>query len=173
MTPTRLFASLALAASLLAPAFAAPGPQIVYVTRHAEKAPEGKDPELSAPGQARAKTLAQLLRKTGIKQIFSTATRRTQQTAQPLAQQLAVGVQPYDAAKPAVVIERIRALNEATLLVGHSNTVPELVKLLGGGVVQAIADDEYDRLYQVIIAPDGSVTTVLLSSVAAQSLPDR
>lgn len=168
MTPFRLFASLALAASLLAPAFAAPGPQIVYVTRHGEKAPEAKDPDLSAQGQARAKTLAQLLRKAGIRHIFSTATKRTQQTAQPLAQQLALAVQPYDPARPAVVVERIRALNEPTLLVGHSNTVPDLVKLLGGGTVPAVADEEYDRLYQLIIAPDGSVTTVLLSSVAAQ-----
>lgn len=168
MKPYRLFASIALAASLIAPALAVAGPQIVYVTRHGEKAPEGKDPDLSTQGQARAKTLAQMLGKAGIRHIFSSATRRTQQTAQPLAQQLALAVQTYDPGKPAAVILRIRSLNEPTLLVGHSNTVPELVKLLGGGTVPAVADDEFDRLYQLIIEPDGSVTTVLLTSVAAQ-----
>ncbi len=167
MKTTRLFAGLALAASLLAPAFALAVPQIVYVTRHGEKA-EGKDPDLTAQGQARARGVAHLLRKAGIKQIFSTATKRTQQTAQPLSAQLNLPVQAYDPAKPTVLVERIRALKEPTLLVGHSNTVPELVKLLGGGVVAPIGDDEFDRLYQLVIEPDGSVTTVLLTSGAAQ-----
>ena len=168
MKPDRLFARIALAACLIAPALAVAGPQIVYVTRHGEKAPEGKDPDLSTQGQARAKRLAQMLGKAGIRQIFSTATKRTQQTAQPLAQQLALTVQTYDPGKPAAIVRRIRSLNEPTLLVGHSNTVPDLIKLLGGGTVPAVADDEYDRLYQLIIEPDGSVTTVLLTSVTAQ-----
>jgi phosphohistidine phosphatase SixA len=164
MKKLHLMAGFALAAALLAPAFAAP--QIVYVTRHGEKAPDAKDPDLSTPGQARARAIAQLLSKAGIKQVFSSTTKRTQQTALPLAQKMALAVQSYDPAKPAAVVERIRASKETTLLVGHSNTVPELVKLLGGGVVPDIADDEFDRLYQLVIEPDGSVTTVLLTSTA-------
>jgi hypothetical protein len=34
--------------------------------------------------------------------------------------------------------------------VGHSNTVPELVRLFGGEPMGEIADDEYDRLYVVV-----------------------
>lgn len=162
-----LLAGLTLAAALLAPAFALAAPQIVYVTRHGEKA-EGKDPDLTAPGQARARSVAHLLRKAGITQVFSSTTKRTQQTAQPLAAQLNVPVQSYDPSKPALVVEKIKTLKEATLLVGHSNTVPELVKLLGGGTVAPIGDDEFDRLYQLVIEPDGSVTTILLTSGAAQ-----
>ena len=167
MMRSRLFATLALAA-LLSPMFAfacaATDPLIIYVTRHAEKAAEGKDPSLTAQGQARARALAALLKKVGIKYVYSTATVRTQLTAQPLAQQSGVAMQLYDAAKPAIVVEKIKALAGPTLLVGHSNTVPELVKLLGGAPGAPIADDEYDRLYQLIVAADGSVTTVLLTT---------
>ncbi|MES2319127.1 MAG: histidine phosphatase family protein [Pseudomonadota bacterium] len=164
-----LIASIALAGALLAPTFAMAfaEPTIIYVSRHGEKSLEGKDPDLSAQGQARARTLAVILRKVGIKNIFSSNTKRTQQTAQPLAAQAGVEVQLYDPSKPALVIDKIKALTGPTLLVGHSNTVPDLVKMLGGAAGTPIADDEFDRLYQVIIAPDGSVTTVLLTTVAA------
>jgi phosphohistidine phosphatase SixA len=165
MMPSRLFAVLALAGALLAPAFAAADPLIVYVTRHAEKGTESKDPNLTPQGQARARAIALLLRKAGIKQVYSTATQRTQQTAQPLAAQEAIAVQTYDPRTPAQVIDKIKAGKGPALLVGHSNTVPELVKLLGGASTP-MTEEEFERLYQVIIAADGSVTTVLLTTSA-------
>lgn len=167
MMRSTLFATLALAGALLSPAFALADPAMIYVTRHAEKATEGRDPNLTAQGQARARALAVILKKVGIKHVFSTATVRTQQTAQPLAQQAGVVVQTYDPAKPNMVIDKILALAGPTLLVGHSNTVPNLVELLGGAPGGPIADDEYDRLYQLIVAADGSVTTVLLTTLPA------
>lgn len=163
----QLIAALALAGALLAPLCAWAEPNIIYVTRHAEKSSAIKDPELTVQGAARARTLAAMLRRTGIRAIFSTPTTRTQQTAAPLARQAGVEVQLYDAAQPALVVARIKALPGPTLLVGHSNTITELVKLLGGVAGDPIGDDEYDRLYQVAIAADGKVTTVMLSSVVA------
>ena len=164
---SRIFISLILAGAMLAPAFAASAPAIVYLTRHAEKAAEGKDPDLTVQGQARAHTLARLLSKTGITAIFSTPTSRTRQTAQPLAAHSGVEVQLYDPAKPGVLVNKAKAAKGPTLVVGHSNTVPELVKLFGGAPVAPIGDEEYDRLYQLVIHADGSVTTVLLTSVVA------
>jgi broad specificity phosphatase PhoE len=161
---TKLIASLALAGALLAP-LALAAPNIVYVTRHAEKVSPDGDADLSAQGAARARTLAAMLRKAGIRAIFSTPTRRTQQTAAPLAAMSALDVQPYNPAKPALVVAKIKALPGPTLLVGHSNTIGELVTLLGGAPGAPVGDDEYDRLYQLVIADDGSVTTVMLSSV--------
>ena len=161
------FATLLLAVALFAPAFAIAAPAIVYLTRHAEKATEGKDPDLTEQGRARARTLARILAKTGIAAIYSTPTNRTRQTAQPLAAHNGVEVQLYDPAKPGAMVGKARAANGPTLVVGHSNTVPDLVRLFGGAPVAPIGDEEYDRLYQLIINPDGSVTTVLLTSVAA------
>ncbi|HEY0063044.1 MAG TPA: phosphoglycerate mutase family protein [Telluria sp.] len=164
---SRLIASLLLAAALLAPAFASAAPTTVYVTRHGEKG-DGKDPALTAQGQARARMIATLLGKVGIRQIYSSATLRTQQTAKPLADKAGVDIQTYDPAKPEGAIEKIKASGGPTLLVGHSNTVPDLVKLLGGTPGSPIGDDEFDRLYQVTIGADGAVTTVLLTTVAPQ-----
>ena len=166
MIRSRFIATLALASALLAPVFAMAAPNVIYVTRHAEKSTEGKDPNLTPQGQARARTLAVILGKAGIKHVYSSATQRTQQTAQPLAAQAGVMVETYDAGKPAIVIDKIKALAGPTLLVGHSNTVPDLVKMLGGAATP-IADEEFDRLYQVSINADGSVTTVLLTTPGA------
>lgn len=162
---SRLIASLLLAASLLVPAFAVADPTTVYVTRHGEKG-GGKDPELTAQGQARAKMIATLLAKVGIRQVYSTATIRTQQTARPTATQAGLEVQTYDPAKPQAVVDKIKTSPGPVLLVGHSNTVPDLVRLLGGASTP-MSDDEFDRLYQLTIGADGSVTTVLLTSLAA------
>jgi phosphohistidine phosphatase SixA len=166
MIRSRFIATLALAGALLLPAFAMADAKVIYVTRHAEKGTESKDPNLTPQGQARARTLALMLSKVGIKHAFSSATQRTRQTAQPLAALAGVEVETYDAGKPAIVIEKIKALAGPTLLVGHSNTVPDLVKMLGG-VAAPMTDDEFDRLYQVSINADGSVTTVLLTTPAA------
>ena len=159
-----MLAKLMLAAACFAPAFSFAEPTIVFVTRHAEKSTEGKDPDLSPQGQARARMLASLLHKAGIRHIFSTKTARTQQTAQPLATQTGLEVQLYEPAKHAGLVDKVKTLAGPTLLVGHSNTVPELVRLLTGKEVPAMPETEYDRLYQVIIEKDGSVTTVLLNS---------
>ena len=167
MRPLPLIASLFVACALLAPTFATAAPVIVYLTRHGEKAAEGKDPDLTAQGQARARHLARVLARTGIHAVFSTPTNRTRQTAQPLAAQAGLQVQLYDPSKPGLMVDKVKAAASPTLVVGHSNTVPELVKLFGGAPVAPIGDDEYDRLYQLIINDDGSVTTVLLTSLAA------
>lgn len=160
------FVSLILAVAMLAPAFALAAPAIVFLTRHAEKATEGNDPNLTAQGQARARNLARLLAKAGITAVFSTPTSRTRQTAQPLAVQSGVEAQLYDPAKPGTLVDKAKAAIGAAMIVGHSNTVPGLVSLFGGAPGAPIGDNEYDRLYQLILHADGSVTTVLLTSAA-------
>lgn len=69
-------------------------------------------------------------------------------------------------------MEKVHALNGAVLIVGHSDTVPELVRLFGGAPGSDIASNEYDRLYQLIRGADGAITTVLLTSPPA-SAPAR
>ncbi len=163
MRPTNL-ARLVLAAACFVPALSFAEPTIMFVTRHAEKGTEGKDPDLTAQGQARARMLAGLLKKAGIKTIFSTKTARTQQTGQPLAAQSGITIELYEPAKHAALVEKVRVLPGPSMIVGHSNTVPELVRLISGKEVPAMPETEYDRLYQLIIEKDGTVTTVLLNS---------
>jgi broad specificity phosphatase PhoE len=164
LLPARLFRQLSLAFAMLAPCAAMAEPSTIYLVRHGEKAAMGKDPELTAQGQARAQAIAAILHRAGIAHIFSTPTQRTRQTAQPLAQRIGVEVQLYDPAAPKALVEKAKALSGPVLVVGHSNTLPELVKLFGGAPGTDIADDEYDRLYQLTPGAGGAVRTVLLAS---------
>jgi phosphohistidine phosphatase SixA len=135
---------------------------VVYLVRHAEKVPDGTDPALSAAGQVRAQGLASLLAETAIDVIHSTDFRRTRDTAMPLARRLGLSVVLYDPSRPEALVDAILGAGGRHLVVGHSNTVPELVVLLGGDGGPPIDEAaEYDRLYVVTRTGDGPVRTEL------------
>lgn len=161
---TRLAAGLALTLAMLAPIAQAAEPAVIYVVRHGEKTGNDGDPDLTAQGRLRASNIATILKKTGIRQVFTSKTARTRQTAAPTAALLGLPVKEYDARQPEKMVEELKAAGGNALVVGHSNTVGKLVTLLGGEPGSAVGDDEYDRLYQLLVGRDGSVTTILLSS---------
>lgn len=129
------------------------------VVRHAEKsADDPRDPSLSQVGRARAQRLATLLNDTTVNAAYATAYRRTFQTAQPVAENDFLRITTYDAQMPAPQFaERLRTLHKigTVLVVGHSNTVPDIVGALSGRQVAAMGDDEFDRLYRIRIDADG------------------
>lgn len=153
----------AMAAMTLLSGLASAEPSAIYLVRHGEKM-AGQDPELTPQGQARAYNIASILHRAGITAIFSTPTNRTRQTAAPLARRTGLTVQLYDPAAPKALVEKVRALSGAVVVVGHSNTLPELVRLFGGAPGTDIADDEFDRLYQLLPGADGQVRTILLGT---------
>lgn len=161
---TRFAAGLALTLAMLAPIAQAAEPAVIYVVRHGEKTGNDGDPDLTAQGRLRASNIAAILKKTGIRQVFTSKTARTRQTAAPTAALLGLPVKEYDARQPEKMVEELKTAGGNALVVGHSNTVGKLVTLLGGEAGTAVGDDEYDRLYQLIVGADGSVTTILLSS---------
>lgn len=161
---TRFAAGLALALAMLAPLAQAVEPAVIYVVRHGEKTGNDGDPDLTAYGRLRATNIATILKKTGIRQVFTSKTARTRQTAAPTAALLGLPVNEYDARQPEKMVEELKAVGGIALVVGHSNTIGKLVTLLGGDPGTAVGDDEYDRLYQLVVSRDGSVTTILLSS---------
>lgn len=163
----RLLGGLSLAFALLAPAAHAAAPTIIYVVRHGEKAGSDGDPGLSPQGLARAGNIATILKRAAIGQVYTTRTARTRQTAAPTGALLGLQVKEYDASQPEKMVQEVKAAGGNALVVGHSNTVPKLVSLFGGAPGADIGDDEYDRLYQLIIGSDGAVSTVLLSSPPA------
>lgn len=160
----RLFRCLSFSLAILAPGAALAEPSAIYLVRHGEKASMGQDPELTPQGQARAQAIATILSRTGITAVFSTPTQRTRQTAQPLAQRIGLEVQLYDPRAPKALVEKVKTLSGPVLVVGHSNTLPELVRLFGGAPGADIGDDEYDRLYQLTPTAGGAVRTILLTS---------
>lgn len=124
----------------------------VLLVRHAQKQDASSDPPLSEAGAARAKDLASLLQGAGVTAIYTTQYRRTIDTAAPLAK--ATGVEPVvvPGKETASLVERLRAStpDDLILVVGHSNTIPEILSALGCKEVVAIADDQYDDLFVVI-----------------------
>jgi broad specificity phosphatase PhoE len=120
----------------------------VYVIRHLQKE-SGADPALTAEGRAGASALAELLADKGVTAIFATETRRAMETAAPLAARLGIAITPYDPGDPAALAKVAAGVKGAILVVGHSNTVPQLVASFGGAEPAAIADDEFGTLYIV------------------------
>ena len=137
--------------------------QLYFLVRHAEKVLQGDDPVLSPEGKLRAEALSSLLADSGIERVHSTDFNRTRHTAAPLAQRLAMPVELYDPAHPGDLLEDLQKTGGRQLIVGHSNTVPDLVQRLGGNGGPEIDEaGEYDRLYLVTVDGNGVVTTVLL-----------
>jgi broad specificity phosphatase PhoE len=139
--------------------------KLVFIVRHAERADGGAprmqaqaDPLLSPMGEARAAKLAVMLRDAGIQAIYVTEYRRTQDTAKPLATQLGLEPRQYSSRDTDALVRRLHDENirDIVLVVGHSNTVPAVIKALGGREV-ALADDEYDNLF--ILEPGTGVLT--------------
>jgi phosphohistidine phosphatase SixA len=125
----------------------------VYVMRHLQKA-EGNDPPLSVEGGANARKLVAVLGKRKINAIFATPTRRAVETAEPVAKKLKLTITSYDPRDPAALKKAVDAIKGAALIVGHSNTVPEIVAQFGGGQVGPLADTDYGTIF--VVTPDPS-----------------
>jgi broad specificity phosphatase PhoE len=143
-------AALALAACASA-AREAPRPDY-YVMRHLQKE-AGQDPGLSAEGRHAAERLAELLRGDPPSAIYVSNTRRAHETAAPLAARLHVAVKEYPATDLDGLVARVRAEPGTVLIVGHSNTVPEIVARLGGISPGPIADDRFGDVWHIWGSP--------------------
>ena len=160
--PRLLFLALALLPGVAA---AQEAPAVVVLVRHAEKADApADDPPLTAAGTDRARLLAGLVADLRLDRVISTDYERTRATAAPAAARAGLDVELYDPRRLDLLAQDLRgAAGRRVLVVGHSNTTPELVRLLGGEPGPAIDESaEYDRLYVLTLPPAGPVTTLLL-----------
>ncbi len=138
----------------------------VIVLRHAEKLDASDDTPLSTEGRARAQRLADMFGRatdTGaVRAIYASDTRRTRDTAAPLAARLALSVVTLPGEDVDGLLGRLRrdGRGQTSLVVGHSNTVPQIVAELTGG------------RFEVTVAPDdhGSVFVVTISSFGPPSV---
>jgi phosphohistidine phosphatase SixA len=138
-------------------------PLVVFLVRHGEKADLSRDAELSAAGLERAATLATTLRSAEIEYVHSSDFIRTRNTAAPTATEHGLEVGLYDPRDLPTLVEKLRRTGGRHLVVGHSNTTPQVVELLGGEPSLAIDEPgEYDRLYIVTIGSDGAASSVMM-----------
>jgi len=128
--------------------------EAVYVVRHAERLDQSADSVLSPEGVGRSHKLRDLLREAGITHIFTSELRRTIDTAKPLAEALKVTPQALPAADVAALASRLASLgaHDRALVVGHSNTVPQILRALKVDTAVVINDSDYDNLFIVVPA---------------------
>jgi phosphohistidine phosphatase SixA len=120
----------------------------IILIRHAERDDLGEDPNpsLNEAGKKRAQKLLHVLGSAGIKAIYTSHYIRTKETAEPLATRLNLVATVID--EPSKIKNDIMAKHkgETVLVVGHTDTVPELINLLGG-IITHIKDNEFDNLF--------------------------
>ena len=142
----------------------------LIVVRHAEKALQpADDPPLSKDGQLRAYLLAEMLADVdvvgGVDAIYVTHTRRSEETARPLANRLKLSLnyyEPTDYIGLQKVIEK-KHKGKIVLVVAHSNTVPAIVaEFSGSKKIKPIADDQYQDIFILSRPWFGKVKTLAL-----------
>ncbi len=151
-------------------------PTTVYLVRHAEKEDEPRqDPPLRKEGVARSQELARLLSAAGIKAIYTSQFARTKNTAEPLATKLGLTVTAIslksNPTNPRLIAEESTAevvnkilerAGESVLIIGHSNSVPDVIKMLGGDAVPTIDEKKFDDLFIVTVYAKGKAKVVHL-----------
>ena len=144
---------------------------MIIVVRHAEKAlGQGDDPPLAPAGEARAQLLARMFGDAHapghIDAMYVAPTLRDRMTAAPLAARL--GLTPISAPTGDARALARRILRQQSggrvLVVGHSDSVPELVaSLVGAKHLPSIDTDEYGTLYIVTVPRIGRADFIRLT----------
>lgn len=138
---------LALAALIAFPAFAQDAP--IYVTRHYDTPAGERDPDLLPQGKARADKLASWFYGRTLKAIYVSDFKRARQTAAPLAATLGVTPETYDPRDTPAIVARAKAAGGPVLIVGHSNTVPDIVEQLGGKRPGELKHEDFGDLWTI------------------------
>jgi 2,3-bisphosphoglycerate-dependent phosphoglycerate mutase len=143
----------------------------IVVIRHAEKQVGAiSDAPLAPAGEIRAALLSQMFGDADgfgrVQKIYVTDTRRTQQTAAGIAQRLGITPEIVAGKTDSKAFAR-RLLREnrggRALVVGHSNTVPEIVAALSRqDDVPPMRDEEFDTLYVVTVPSIGRASILRL-----------
>ena len=144
------------------PAPTARAQEAIYIVRHAERLDQSPDSPLSTDGVGRSYRLRDLLREAGVTQIFTSERKRAIETAKPLADALRLTPQQVPAEDRRALASRLAALqpHDRVLVVGHSNTVPELLSALKVAPPVTIGDADYDNLF--IVVPREESAPILL-----------
>ena len=128
-----------------------------YIVRHAEKAAQetnkSSDVPLTEEGRQRAEALKEILKTKKIAFVFSTNTIRTKSTAQPTADYFHLTTEIYGPKPDSAFIALLKSKKKNALIVGHSNTVDDIVNGLCGEIKMPgdLTETEYSKLFVVLI----------------------
>ena len=156
--------SLLLAGLFLGFAAGAYAQKAVIIVRHAERADDSKDTRLSPKGIERAKSLARVLRDAEISAVYVTQYRRTLETAQSVVESR--NLKPVTISSDDVegLVRKVRAdhADQVVLVVGHSDTVPDIIRALGHLEQVTVETSEFDNLFVVVPQTAGPPSVIRL-----------
>jgi len=134
----------------------------LYLVRHAEKQVDGgDDPGLTDAGKHRSEQLARWLAGQGVTDIWSSDYRRSRATADPLALMQGLEVMLYDPHDLPALARNLRENRQNALIVGHSNTTPDLARLLCECFIRDMDDADYDRLIVISVSAEATQVKTL------------
>ncbi|WP_350585612.1 histidine phosphatase family protein [Pseudoalteromonas sp. RB2-MNA-CIBAN-0110] len=121
-------------------------PDEIYLFRHSEKL-TGKNPALSEEGKARANNLVTLFKEHQNIHLFSSNYKRTLQTAAPLQAHFNTKINVYNAGKLSDLKNELLKLKGVVVVIGHSNTTPQLAELLSNEKVPAMSETQFSQYF--------------------------
>lgn len=137
---------------------------MVYLVRHAEKDisdPANQDPDLTPEGLARAEALQELLQSEKVDALYSTNYLRTTNTLKPMAAARNLEIKKYAAHDFSGLKSLImqQHAGQTVVISGHSNTLLPIIEAFGAQKpVADITDNQYDYIFKLEVAPNGTAT---------------
>ena len=140
---------------------------LVFALRHADRTPDPAA-DLTPAGLARAKLLARMLAESGVRKAFCSSARRAQRTIAPLKEMLGeeltvttIDINSADHELQNVIGVKALPQDAVAVIVGHSDTVVEIIKRLTGRTVDEIEAHQFDKLFVLSLAAGASTVAQL------------
>ena len=138
----------------------------MYLIRHAEKADDGtRNPPLDSSGVIRSERIVEMFLNKKIESLYSTDYKRTITTISPLATELGIEIEIYDAGDLESFANSLLSSERRgnSIVSGHSNSTPRLANLLlGHDEFSALSESEYNAVFVVEI--EGNQVDVTMST---------
>lgn len=132
-----------------------------YFIRHAEKDlsnSEDLDPELTQKGLGRAMNWVNIFDRISLDVIYATNYQRTSMTAAPISVKKNIDINYFDPKEKGALQLLNENVGKKILVVGHSNTTPEMVnELLGSNKYAQMEDSDFGSLY--VVSMVGNIAT--------------
>jgi 2,3-bisphosphoglycerate-dependent phosphoglycerate mutase len=121
----------------------------IILVRHAEKADDGtKNPPLSPAGTQRATKLNTLLADVKIDSLYATPYKRSEQTLETIATTRNLKIVNYNPSDKLFSEKLLQYKGKTMLVVGHSNTIPELANMLMQSTIyKQLAETEFGKIW--------------------------
>lgn len=136
-------------------------PPDLYIMRHLNTPAGATDPDLTSEGQRSALLLVKWFKRDRPAVIYVSSTKRAQQSAAPLARSLKITPKIYNPADTPALVAAVSAETRNVLVVGHSNTVPDIIQRLGGQRPAPLVHEDFGDIWKI----DGRTRATMRSRI--------